>query len=966
MKTALKFLLQLFIIISSISSIYGVPATPNPITITQPDGTQLTVRMHGDEFFNYKSTLDGYTLVPNAKGILDYATFDINGKLISSKVKAYNVEKRSVSEKKFVKALTPNLNFRVQNQLKRAKRAAVTESVIQKSYPKIGSAKSLVILVNFKDKSFVTPSPQTAFTNLLNEAGYPTNGGTGSARDYFMACSYGKFSPTFDVVGPVTLPQSFDYYGKNDASEQDTNPQQMIIDACTAANTAGLDFTQYDTDNDGILDNVFVYFAGYNEAEGAAENTVWPHRWSVYSGNKFDGKKIEDYACTSELKGNSGSNMCGIGTFCHEFGHVLGLVDYYHTTDNNKNTLESWHIMDGGAYNNGGRTPPTYSAYDRFFLGYLTPEQVSIASDLTLKPLSQGIIPPENTNNQSFLFSATTHNLNGANPTPKEFFMVEYRKKIGWDAFLPAEGMLIWHIDYDQMAWNSNSPNDYVGSTQTASSHMRFYLQPLIGSTASTGTAFTSGSFSPTTWTGNNINREITNIFKTADSINFKLMGGGILPVLFAPISVPQFSTVQGTPTKYDSILISGKRLVSNVELSFSKNLHFQIKKGNAPETAWAKTLTLSPSIDSIINPTKILVRYNPTEPSFSQIHTDDLIVKSTDAETAKVIVSGISSRPILVVPPIAIEPDEITISSFISQWEPTIDATGYYLTAYNISEGESELFEGFENGLTAPQDWTINAQNLTTSTTYSGKSVPAIQFKYTGDSILTEKYLLPIKNISFFIRSMAATGGSVLVEMWNGKKWYVLENIAVVTTLNTTKNYPLDPAENYMRMRLKYTKGNGDVAIDDIKSTFSQKLEYNVREKWVKNTADTLINLISNRDYYYKIRASDKALNEDKTIKYENITDFSNIIQLRTLENKSNTDKLIAQIDTLIAQVDNTTGSIKITLPSTEVVVNIFNILGQQIRSVVPRYNIVYISNLPRHQTYILQAGSLRTKIVL
>jgi M6 family metalloprotease-like protein len=396
--------------------------------------------------------------------------------------------------------------------------------------------------VNFSDKSFVTSSAQSAFTNLLNQSGYSANGATGSARDYFMASSYGKFSPEFDVVGPYTLSKTMQTYGANDADGYDVDPARMIVDACKAADNAGVDFSQYDTDKDGLIDNIFVYYAGYNEAEGAAENTVWPHRWIVYTSEEsssdytydgtvasvtFDGVRLYDYACTSELKGTSGSNMCGVGTFCHEFGHVLGLPDYYHTAED-KTTLDYWDIMDAGNYLNDGRTPPVYSAYDRFYLGWMTPEEANTPSNLTLKPIYQGMTQPANTNQQSYLLSATAHNLVGNNPSPKEFFVLEYRKKTGWDAYLPAEGMLIWHIDYDQTAWDNNEPNNYTGTTQTASSHMRVYLQPLSGSTSTPGTAFTNGSFIPTTWSGTNINRAITEISKASDQVTFKLMGGEV------------------------------------------------------------------------------------------------------------------------------------------------------------------------------------------------------------------------------------------------------------------------------------------------------------------------------------------------------------------------------------------------------------------------------------------------------
>jgi len=282
------------------------------------------------------------------------------------------------------------------------------------------------------------------------------------------------------------------------------------------------------------VDNVFIYYAGYNEAEYGPENSIWPHRWAVQPGQNylglpnpviFDGKIVYDYACTSELKGNTGSTMCGIGTFSHEFGHVIGMPDYYHTLED-KNTLNYWHIMDSGAYLNGGKTPPAYSAYDRFFLGWLIPEELRAPDNKSLYPLVHSISAIENAEKQAYLLSAASHNLDGGNPAPKEFYIMEYRKKTGWDAFLPAEGLLFWHIDYDQTAWADNRPNNYSGTTQTPDSHMRVYLQPLEGYTTTPGTAFTSGAFTPLTWSGNNINRSISDITKTNDSISFKVMGG--------------------------------------------------------------------------------------------------------------------------------------------------------------------------------------------------------------------------------------------------------------------------------------------------------------------------------------------------------------------------------------------------------------------------------------------------------
>ncbi|MDP4239337.1 MAG: M6 family metalloprotease domain-containing protein, partial [Bacteroidota bacterium] len=370
------------------TTLFAIKATPYPINIIQPDGTELTVRLHGDEYFNYETTLDGYALVRDAEGILTYAKADADGNLISTAVRATNIEKRSAKEKQFIQNLKSNLDLSLLRRATRVSRAK-SASTRQKSYPLKGTPKSLVILVSFQDKSFVTTDPQTAFTNLLNQKGYSTNGGTGSATDYFHDSSMGVFNPQFDVVGPYTLPQPMAYYGGNNASGNDVNPRQMVIDACTKASQAGVDFSQYDTDKDGVVDNVFIYYAGYNEAEGGPKNSIWPQRWTLADlSTIFNGVSVSDYACTSELRGNSGSTMCGIGTFCHEFGHVLGLPDYYVTSGTDHHTLSEWDIMDYGPYLNNGRTPPSYSAWDRFFLNWLTPTELKVGGNYSLDTLA--------------------------------------------------------------------------------------------------------------------------------------------------------------------------------------------------------------------------------------------------------------------------------------------------------------------------------------------------------------------------------------------------------------------------------------------------------------------------------------------------------------------------------------------------------------------------------------------------
>lgn len=543
MKQSCFSLSMLFFITINTFNLKAVPAFPHPVVITQPDGSTLTVQRRGDEHRKITTTTDGYIIVRNQRGIYTYALPDGSSRFVSGEMIARDPEKRNASDLNYLSKIKKINEIEIKAITAPTKVKRIPSSTtVSTGFPRTGSPKSLVILVNFSDRSFVIPNAKDAFTRLLNQEDYSDNGGTGSAKDYFEAASNGQFSPQFDVVGPYTLPNTMAYYGANDPeTDEDVKPAYMIVDACKAANTAGLDFTQYDTDNDGYIDNVFVYYAGYNEAEWGPDDSVWPHRWAVvrnfnYTGTvqsvTFDGKTLFDYACTSELKGSSGTSMCGIGTFTHEFGHVIGMPDYYHTAAD-KNTLNNWSIMDSGAYLNAGRTPPTYSAYDRFYLGWLRPEEINTAADKVLYPLSQSEITLISTAKQAYLLSATNHNLVGDNPLPKEFYIMEYRKKTGWDSYLPAEGLLFWHIDFNQTAWDENEVNNYTDSLfQSAASHMRVYLQPLSGYITTPGTAFTSGSFDPLTWAGSRIDRAITGITKTSDSISFKIMGGTpVIPV---------------------------------------------------------------------------------------------------------------------------------------------------------------------------------------------------------------------------------------------------------------------------------------------------------------------------------------------------------------------------------------------------------------------------------------------------
>jgi M6 family metalloprotease-like protein len=937
---------------------FSIPATPYPVKVTQPDGSELTIRIKGDEFFRYKTTLDNYLIVNDEDGFYSYALKNDDGTLRSSKVRVSNIESRTQEEKNIIASVPQTIDYRKINDERRASKVAAlsTETTLKKAFPLNGTPKSLVILVEFKDKGFTVSNPKTAFSDLLNKNGYSDNNGTGSARDYFRSASNGVFDPEFDVVGPFTLPNNMAYYGGNDSSGDDTNPRQMIIDACNLASTqGGVDFSNYDVDNDGYVDNIFVYYAGHNEAENASANTIWPHRWVLANSNTvLNGKIIYDYACTSELKGSSGSNMCGIGTFCHEFGHVLGLPDYYITSGTGTHYTPSyWNIMDYGAYLNGGKTPPTYSAFDRFFLDWLTPIELSSAAN--------GYLPALNTSNKAYLVSQNgNHNLIGSNPNPVEFFMFENRQQTGWDSYLPGHGMLITHIYYNKTNWWYNT----VNNTASAMGYDIVEADNIATDNSLTGDPFpgTSNvtSYNPVLRSGVDIGKPITFINETTDGIiKFRFMGGKDVPVIMVDGTFNQFSTEQGTPSDYQTIKISGEKLQEPILIKFTTNLNYELQQEG--DATWSKSISLNP-VNSIVASVNVFVRYNPTSPSFASIHSDKITLSSYDAESVQLTVNGKSTRKVYVVPPIAAEATSVTQQAFIANWEKVLDndrdAAGYYLTVYGVGNGDAQQTEGFDAGLTAPMDWKITATGITSTAAYSGKSKPAIQFKNSDEYIETEKYVLPVSGLSFFARSMSETSGKLVIDAWSDESnsWTNVYNLNVTASLNDTIVYNFNSSLGYNKFKLSYVKGAGYLAVDDVRAKFDKKLNLIEKNKWITELNDTINNLLPEYDYYYKLRASDKTLNSDKSVKYENITDYSNVVQVKTLSETQN--KLLR------TKVEND-GSVAVILPDETQTIFVYNVMGQKIKEVNGGSNVVYVYGLPKNQIYIFKAGDKIAKIV-
>lgn len=430
----MKKIISLLICCTTALCIYAVPARRTGHTVTQADGTTLTVYAHGDEHFHWLTNEQGEWLSLNAQG-----NYEVIPALTDDQIQARRARSRRLLPQQTTKAIPLNI-----------------------------APRGLIILVNFQDKAFSTSKAE--MDSMINGQNYTraysyTYGGerlnitsTGSAREYFYVASNRQYHPQFDVIGPVTVSQKMSYYGGNDRMGNDKNPEKMIQEACELAKSEhNVDFTLYDNDNDGYVDFVYVFYAGYGEADGGNENTIWPHAYNLTYANincTIDGKRVDSYACSNEMSSISGVHD-GIGTFCHEFSHVLGLPDLYITSGNNPahKTPGAWDVMDYGPYNNDGNTPPNYSGYERFFMGWATPRVLAADEEVVLHDLAS--------TNEVLLVSETdAHNLIGNDPSPSTFYILENRQQTGLDTYLPGHGLMLTRVKYSYYLWYMNNVNN--------------------------------------------------------------------------------------------------------------------------------------------------------------------------------------------------------------------------------------------------------------------------------------------------------------------------------------------------------------------------------------------------------------------------------------------------------------------------------------------------------------------------
>lgn len=540
---------------------FAAPSLPLRKTVKQPDGTSVTLVRHGDEYLSYFATEDGYIVAADSAGAYRYVATMSESEWALAEILAHAPAARSAAEREWLAAhgitkYAPSLTA-----AQARSRASVASSIGVSSKPS-GEKTYPVILLQYQDVKFTLENPVDTFRSQMNKQGFSGGKARGSVRDYFSDQSRGKYVPTFDIIGPVTLSHDRAYYGAHSGTATDSRVSEMVSEAVSLAKAQGADFKQY-ADASGRVPIVGVVFAGEGENSSLVDDAVWA-KYQPYTIN-FGGGYIDSYLVTNEITHPykvdstgtatldfSVTDIEGIGTFCHEFSHFLGLPDFYDTRSSGSSFCMSfWSLMDSGNYLYDGYVPAGYTAYEKHFMGWMDIDTLRTRKQL----VRLGALGTAAEN--------ALYILNDNDASGNEYYILENRQPSKWYIKQLGKGMLVVHVDYNRSAWTQNTvnvnsslrrmsivPADGSTPTEDEASYADYRGDLFPGTTLNDALSDeTSPSFAQ--HTGAVMGKYLSQITDTAGVVSFVYMGKGVLK---APESLRTYATDDVNYVKWDSV----------------------------------------------------------------------------------------------------------------------------------------------------------------------------------------------------------------------------------------------------------------------------------------------------------------------------------------------------------------------------------------------------------------------------
>jgi M6 family metalloprotease-like protein len=656
MKNIKSTILVAFLLITT-AYLYAVPAIPNPVQFTQPNGEILTIMIKGDERIHWSESIDGYTLLYNQDGYLTYAILDEDGNLQPSDVIATDIEERDFAVRTFLNTIDKKLFYSdVQKQLM-LKVWEIEDTFENRGERGLeGQYKTLCAFVQFPNKSMTKSISQ--FEGLFNQLGYTVNG-KGSVRDYFKESSYNKFDLIITLCGIYTAPQNESYYAGNDGTQ---NCQALARwAALQVAAEPDINFADYDSNNDGKVDGFHFIFAGIGQESSGNKNDIWSHSWEFYPSVNKNGKSISVYSCSPELL--YGSTITTIGVICHEMTHAFGAPDFYDTNYGSGGLYDGtgmWDIMAEGSWNGypSGNCPPHHNMYTKIQFGWVTPVVLNSPTTITDMP---------NSTENPVAFRINTGNGN-------EHYLLDNRQRIKFDASVPGNGLLVYHVHSSVGSYCINCTHPQKMYPVCASSNVAI---PTAGASnygninsggcpfpGSSGKTSFGGTSTPRMfhWTNTVIeDKPITNIAHSSGKISFDFMGGG---------SLMCFVTLTANPTSGGTTTGAGGYLEnSSVTVKATPNTNYSFfnwtKSGIIVETNPSYTFTIEENTELVANfrssnanLSELTVTPGTLDPTFNTAitnysvnvpHSVSSITIKCVAEDAKATISGDGDKSLAV-----------------------------------------------------------------------------------------------------------------------------------------------------------------------------------------------------------------------------------------------------------------------------------------------------------------------------
>lgn len=796
MKITTRHLITGMLLTLISSQSYGVSPYPGKITITQANGSTVAVTRVGDGFCNAMLTDDGYPLIYNPVSRNHEYAVCRDGKLECSGVAVTPVQTRSEAEKTFVATLDQRdlkaaldcmwISSRPDMTDDSSGMAGTPQRIVRiNDVPTKGTLPVLVILVDFADKKFSdnagTPDPAAYYDRFFHEKGFSEFGARGSAYDYYHDASCGRYDPQFHVYGPVQVSGSYKDYGGATGSEY---TYKMVVEAVRLADAQyDVDFSKYDTDGDGKVDNVYCLYAGYGRADSGESESIWPHSYELHYKDatvSLDGVSVDRYTVSQQVNGQT-HNPVGIGTFVHEFGHVLGLADHYNNSSsfgNLTNNVGHWDLMSSGSYNDNQNCPPTYSAFERYSLGWTEPVELDLK-----KPAPVEMTPYIETG-QCYRVSVTSDD--------KEYFLIENRQQKGWDEFLPGHGIVVWHIEENQLIWDKNEPNaDQSHQCVDIVEAARQYTTDGSSSDPFPGNAGVT-SYSFTDWSSNPVFG-----FDWVDEVpggncRFLLTNSGYV----LPSPRAEIVDIMGTSAT-----------LKWAASEFAKSYEITLKRDGQELLSRVINDSESTQFTELVPETEYMA---VIKARLNSLSSDDQEVRFT---TLPLQLEEKKAE--------ALDAADVTESSFMARWNPMPGASAYSIVLYTTThDGEGLLTHGFDEFSTSnphlPEGWSVTEKQGRNENDF-GQAAPSIRLRDENASLTV---CVPGQKIDAIeLWAYPNKAGLVLTaERFADGQWSEIWNYTAYDKRVITPNIETDGADS-VRFVISREEGvtGGFILIDDI-----------------------------------------------------------------------------------------------------------------------------------------------------